>query len=94
MPRHVLKVALATLLSTGTLLLGPATLVRADAVDPCPPGFQPSHSGCHFGPSEDDLFLCSGCSCVFIGFGSLAALLVFLRKKRESGPREGGSPGG
>lgn len=66
-----------------------AGLARADAVDACPPGFQPSHSGCHFGPNEEDFLLCGGCACVIVGLGTVSALLLFLRKGRESGPREG-----
>lgn len=62
---------------------------RADAVDPCPPGFQPSHSGCHFGPSEDDFLLCGACACVIVGLGSVSAVLLFLRKGRATGSREG-----
>ncbi len=68
---------------------GGASLARADVVGPCPPGFQASHSGCRFGPNEDDFMLCGGCGCVIIGLGTLSALLLFLRKGRASGPREG-----
>ena len=81
--------ALALLALTLVALPSPA---HADAVDPCPPGFQPSHSGCHFGPSEDDFLLCGGCSCVIVGLGAVSALLVFART-RASGPREGGGHG-
>jgi hypothetical protein len=84
MTRWLASLGLVTLV----MILSPSTS-RADAVDSCPPGFQPSHSGCHFGPSDDDLFLCGGCSCVMIGLGSLSALLLLMRKGRSSGHREG-----
>ncbi|MBN8611273.1 MAG: hypothetical protein J0L92_11840 [Deltaproteobacteria bacterium] len=72
-----------------TLVMLYTSTSRADAVDPCPPGFQPSHSGCHFGPNEDDLVLCGGCSCVIVGLGAVSAILLFARKGRATGPREG-----
>jgi hypothetical protein len=82
---------LAATLQALTLVALPSP-ARADAVDPCPPGFQPSHSGCHFGPTTDDFLLCGGCSCVIVGLGAVSALLVFART-RASGPREGGGHG-
>lgn len=86
--RSSLLLALPLSMALSALAALPAP-VRADAVDPCPPGFQPSHSGCHFGPSEEDFLLCGGCACVIVGLGSVSALLL-LRRTRASGPREGG----
>ena len=68
--------------------LGLAAPALADVVDACPPGFQPSHGGCHFGPTAQDLYLCGGCVCVLAGLGVVSALLL-LRRSRASGPREG-----
>jgi len=80
----------ASLAAVGVLFALAAGTARADAVDLCPPGFQPSHSGCHFGPGPEDLGLCGGCACVIVGLGTFSALLIW-RKSPASGPREGGA---
>lgn len=63
-------------------------VARADAVDPCPPGFSPSHSGCHFRPQVEDLGVCGACACLLVGVGVVAGGLVVARG-REKGRREG-----
>jgi hypothetical protein len=78
-----MRLALAAM----TILALPG-VARADVVDPCPPGFSPSHSGCHFHPQVEDLGVCGACACVLIGAGALASGLL-VRRGREKGRREG-----
>ena len=76
-------------LLAAVLLVLPGAIARADMVDPCPPGFRESHTGCHFGPTTDDLGPCAACSCLLAGVGGIAAALVIGRRGREKGRREG-----
>ncbi|MFO0684477.1 MAG: hypothetical protein U0234_20655 [Sandaracinus sp.] len=68
--------------------LGTPALAAADAVDPCPPGFDPSHSGCHFDPEPEDFGVCGACGCALVGIG-LGGAAIFLRRDRAKGRREG-----
>ena len=63
-------------------------LILLDVVGYCPPGFTTSHSGCHFDPGAGELIACACCSGI-LGIAIVGILVLVLRKKRESGPREG-----
>jgi hypothetical protein len=73
--------------------LAVATPVLADAVDPCPPGFRPSHAGCRFDPRPSDLLVCAGCGAGFLVLGPVGAALA-MRQGRSRGPGEGPRGGG
>ncbi|MGE0786090.1 MAG: hypothetical protein AB7S26_10405 [Sandaracinaceae bacterium] len=71
----------------GAVALGLAVvpaLARADAVGPCPPGFDASHAGCHpEWPAIGGMALC-----LFFGLMLGAGLVVFLSRKstKKDGP--------
>lgn len=68
--------------------LGVPAVAAADAVDPCPPGFDPSHTGCHFDPEPEDLGVCGACGCALVGLG-IGGAVLFVRRDRAKGRREG-----
>lgn len=63
-------------------------VAAADVVDPCPPGFQSSHSGCRFDPEPEDFGVCGACGCALVGLG-IGGAALFLRRDRAKGRREG-----
>jgi hypothetical protein len=69
------------------LALMPPARALADAVDACPPGFQPSHSGCQFDPGIGDVIVCAAC-CGGIVLGAALIAILVIRSKRENSSRE------
>lgn len=52
----------------------------ADAVSPCPPGFNPSHHGCRFNPSE--ALVAGG----LLGLAAVIAAVIVVLRKKDKGP--------
>ena len=70
-----------TLLAAAALFLPRAA--RADVVGPCPPMFDPSHSGCHFDPSRTEILVASGIAFVLIAV--VVGVIVAAGGKRDRG---------
>ena len=59
----------------------------ADAVGPCPPGFEASHSGCHFAPGATEIVACACCA-AGLAAGAAVVVVLVLRGRKQKGPRE------
>ena len=65
-------------------------MILLDAVGPCPPLYQATHSGCHFdpmtaGPAE---LLALACCCGLLVTGAAIITALVLRARREKSSRE------
>lgn len=70
------------------MLVAAPSIARADVVDPCPPGFDPSHSGCRFDPEVEDLAPLACCCAAIAVLAGAGIAIGWAARRAGSGSRE------